>query len=105
MVASGESVTKVRDGTNSLRQVAQQIGGDDWLFAEMTRGDFSGQSVEIHGGGGGAVEILRELRGEAGGHPGEDVAGAAGRHSGRAGGVDPGAAVSERNDGTFTFQD
>src|SRR5580692_6171789 len=46
-VSSAELVRNVRDGTNPLGQVAQQVRCDDGLFAEMLRGEFSCESMKI----------------------------------------------------------
>ena len=63
-----------------------------------------GEAVQVDRGRHGLVRALRELRQQARDHAGEDVAGAARAHGRRAGGVDPHAAVGERDHGALPFE-
>ena len=60
--------------------------------------------MQIDRCGDGFFGVFGELGEDAGDQAGEDVARATGAHGGGAGGVDPDAAIGERDDGAVAFE-
>src|SRR6516164_9499688 len=83
IVSSSECVWNVRDSTNALGEVMEQIRCQHRLFRLMLRGDFAGQRVQVDGGRYGAIRIIGELTDERAHHACQDVAGAAFCHGRR----------------------
>src|SRR5579863_8073835 len=101
MVSSSDRVWNVCDGMNALGEAIEQIGRDDGLLGGPTRGDLSREPVQIDRGRNGSIGIVRELSHQAADHAGQNVAGAAGRHGGRARRVNPDAPVGKTNQGAL----
>src|ERR1019366_7646586 len=93
MVASSVAVRYVGTLLHGVRKIFQNVGGDEALLAERARADFAGE-----------VRTVWKLSEKAGDQAREDVAAAAGSHGGRAGGVDPDAALGEGDGGSLALE-
>src|ERR1035437_943432 len=105
IVSSSDAVRYLGTLLHGVRKIDQKIGREHALLAECLGAELSGETVQVNGRRHRLVRVLRELRDQARDHPGEDVAAAALAHGGRAGGVDPHAAVGERDHGALSFED
>ena len=101
-VSLGDLATggQVQDG---VAQVCRQIAGRHRHLAFVGLGEIAGQAMQVHrklacGFG------IQELRQPGGNHPGEHIAGAAGRHAGIASRIDEDLFVGRGHEGAMALQ-